>query len=359
MKFIKSRLVLLSLLAVVAYSIVFASMTLAPATINATHDASIRVQISEVTMVDINPQYLDWGTLAPGSNTYTYNATNSTWDVIAEDLTGIVIENVGSTNISRVWFNNTVPAIRPFGTGDIDNYDPVNWLMLAIKNTDRTEQTERLNNFSYINHVEFNETAELLYLQTGALTHDARLRQGNQEYYVAYDGSGSCAADSGNKVFRIGLIHHNETQTGDIDLGVGCDSGSPDNTAGGDSCIETTLVWSAAAGAYIGNLSTGTLSDYKPYNATCIMVENVATEGNCSKITFYTWNPDVDSDDATCTYTEYSWDQPGGMSYMFPGDILTINTQLAVPYGVAYSINGTDDGQTPIIGTLTVLVEYA
>ena len=89
------------------------------------------------------------------------------------------------------------------------------------------------------------------------------------------------------------------------------------------------------------------------------MINDTAAEGACSKITFYRWNPDIDNDDATCSFTEYSWNQPEGMNHMFPGDILTLNTQLAVPYGVAFSTDGTSGGQTAIVGTLTVLVEYA
>ncbi len=339
------------------------------ANINATSDAIVYVTINRVTMIDINPQYLQWGYVTPGHNYFLYNATNQSGKgLLAENLEGIVVENIGSTNITRVWFNNTYPTSRPFGTGNVLNYDPANWILFKINNTNRSDATGDMNKYRYINRVEYNESARLLYLQDDGLAnpHQGRLRVGNYEYYFAYDGDNQ----TDQMTFRIGIRPHNETMTGDIDLGNGCENGEvPDDAPGGASCVEVELQ-RATGSVFIGNLSVtggsfGASPDStgEPYwNETCVRVELGAGDNGEDRIIFFKWNPELDTaggpNGGLCMWDKYPWDEVDlGHNFMYPGDILTINTQLAVPYGVAFSTDGTPDGQTQISGTIYVMAE--
>ena len=104
-----------------AIILVFITQSVLAQTINRTDTLDIHVHVANMTMVDINPANLTWENITPGVE------SNSTY--AAGHKEAIQIENIGSTNITYIWFNVSHPPGMPFGTGVIANYDPGNFLV--------------------------------------------------------------------------------------------------------------------------------------------------------------------------------------------------------------------------------------
>ena len=272
---------------------------------NATKTISISVNVSVVTMVDISPDTLTWSGIPPGS--------------VSSGL-AIQIENIGSTNITNIWFNNTYPSSLPFGSADFSLHDAGNYVTI------RRNQTGQ--KFYHPNRVEYNES-EVIYLTLPANTKThGRFRGGNVEYFWALvdDPVGNCT----NGTFYIGKQPHNKTQDGTTDL-TNCDPSLTD-VSGAQDCRSGALTASGQWG--YADVIVGENNHHWNYS--------IAVFTNCEKVIFYHWNLDIPTAPST------SFDESFYQGTLYPGGKVIGNVKVKVPYGVPY-------GQKT--GTLTVLVQ--
>lgn len=271
-------------------------------TVNETGNATITLTVASKTMIDITPQVLDYATQDPGTEVvnYTYDGRN---------LTQIQIENIGSTNLTNVWFNTTQPSARPFGTGDSSNYDAANFI--AIKNSTMTS-----TQYAFVDRLEYNHSTDIAYLKLPAdVKTQGRLRAGPKEYFWATTSDGSYCNGTDTETLNLATIAHNETDTGDIDL---TDNSLTINNIAG------TIEWGLVNEFTVGDTS---------YCA--------AVSADCSKVRFYRWNADAPGEGSCTLDLRYS------TTTLYPGDSFGVDIRMYVPYGVAQGAVTT--------GTLTVL----
>ncbi|MFH1127230.1 MAG: hypothetical protein V1718_03940 [archaeon] len=263
---------------------------------------TISINISEKSMVDINPANLSYGPLPPGS-------VGDSDDENIGNYSGIWIENIGSTNITKIWFNNTYPSERPFGSGDPLKYDAGNFVVIANEST---------GTYYFSNRVEYPRTdQDTLYVTMptsprlfdfGAGDIFGRFRNASFEYFWAIEtgSSGNC---SDGTIYYSGDAH-TMTETGDVNL----DDGNPSPKI----LISTGVGWSAtnitfpAAGG----------SNY------CVSVPD-----DCSKVIFHRWNADIPgAGGSVCAGIGYFLNS--SVSPLFPGNVTKGNIKVHVPYGV-------------------------
>ena len=265
--------------------------------VNVTGNATVTLTIASKTMIDITPQVLNYNTQDPGTMVvnYTYNSLN---------LSQIQIENIGSTNLTHVWFNTSQPTVRPFGTGVVTNYDAANFL--AIKNSSMSE-----NEYAFVDRLEFNHSTDIVYLTLPTnYKRQGRLRVGPNEYFWATASDGSYCNGTGAGKLHIGTTAHTIDETGDIDLS----DGSKSIVGSGDSS------WGVVDKFTIGS------ADY------C-----AAVSADCSKVRFYRWNADAPGTSGC------SLDEVYSSNKLTPGDSFAVDLRLYVPYGVPVGAvtNGT------------------
>jgi hypothetical protein len=265
--------------------------------VNSSATISITVTISEVTAVTITPDALVWSNVAPGSSGIP---------------TAILIENIGSTNISKVWFNASYPQNLPYGSSDFTLHDAGNFVVI------KRNQTGEL--WYHPNLVEYNES-ELIYLTlpaagTNLLTH-GRFRDGQSEYFWAIknDSAGGCT----NGTLYMGVVPHNSTQQGTIDL---------------SSCA-LTLMQTGVAGCRNGVLTRfngtwgyGDVMVGRDGGANTGMNYSIMVRDNCRQVFFYKWAIDLP------TATGSSNDVAFANSTIYPGGNMIANVNVNVPYGV-------------------------
>ncbi len=297
--------------------------------VSANDTIQLWVTVAEKTMVDIQPDDLGWVNVDPG--TETNDSQLFGWSA---KKPAIQIENIGSTNISYIWFNNSYPSSMPFGSGDPGRYDAGNFVVIKRNSTGGENNT-----YFFPNLVEYNES-EIVYLvfpSTGNWAH-GRFRSANREWFWAIDTSGG---NCSNHIFKIGKDPHNQTQLGSVDLR------TFDNTlkgTGANPCREENLTVTALS-PYTGNnlwgykdLYVGTNANYENYT--------VAVYWNCSsyvRAMFYKWNMDAPGAQETATHPKYFYD-----TTLKPGEFIIGNVKLRIPYGTAAG---------NITGALTVTVQ--
>ncbi len=271
--------------------------------VNVTGNATVTLTIASKTMIDITPQVLNYSSQDPGTAVvnYTYAGLN---------LSQIQIENIGSTNLTHVWFNTSQPTVRPFGTGVVTNYDAANFL--AIKNSTMSD-TE----YAFVDRLEFNHSTDIVYLTLPpSYKRQGRLRVGPNEYFWATSSTESYCNGTGTGNLYISDTAHTIDETGDIDL-----SDDPKSITGsGDSS------WGVVDTFAIGDAS---------YCA--------AVSADCSKVRFYRWNADAPGTSGC------SLDEVYSSNKLTPGDSFAVDLRLYVPYGVpAGAVTN---------GTLTVMAD--
>ncbi|MEA3343871.1 MAG: hypothetical protein U9Q92_06950 [archaeon] len=273
--------------------------------VNETGNATVTLTIGSKTMIDITPQVLNYGTQDPGTmiENYTYNSQN---------LSQIQIENIGSTNLTNVWFNTTRPTSRPFGTGVVTNYDAANFL--AIKNSTMAE-----SEFAFVDRLEFNHTEDIVYLTLpNNYKRQGRLHIGPDEYFWATASNGNYCNGTDIATLDIGTTAHTKDATGDITLN--------DNA----KTIHTS-----------GDIDWGRVNDFTVDGAHYC----AAVSADCSKVRFYRWNADAPDADNCGLDNRYSTTE------LYPGDSFAVDVRLYVPYGVPVGAVTN--------GTLTVLATAA
>ncbi|MFH1788332.1 MAG: hypothetical protein ABH834_03015 [Candidatus Altiarchaeota archaeon] len=276
-----------------------------------TDTVSISVTVAQKTLIDVSPTTLSWTNVDPGS---------------FGDENGFVIENVGSTNISYLWFNSTYPSSMPFGSGDNASYNAGNYVQIR--------QNSSGEMYYPVDRWEYNETP-LIYLTTpSSYAAQGRIRLGNVEYFWFTELNGADGCNDTAARFYIGESAHNQSQDGTIDF----DEASYDTLTTGDSFDVRRGVFEGVSGEWgwadvvIGTTAAGT-------NVT------VAVNGTCDIVRFYHWNKDAPGGTAAGnTFTEYFSDTSNRLS---PGETRIANVRVAVPFGVHAG------AQTP--GTLTVI----
>ncbi|OYT27179.1 MAG: hypothetical protein B6U97_02225 [Candidatus Altiarchaeales archaeon ex4484_96] len=302
--------------------ILAAFQTASAQTVNKTDSLDIIVTVSNLTLVDINPANLTWVNIPPGTE------SNSTY-AAAGNKEAIQIENIGSTNISNIWFNVTHPSIMPFGSGNRLNYNPANFVIIR-RNTS--------NEWYFIDRLEYNES-ELIYLElpTGSssdpnMVH-GRLRSADSEYFwVMNISDGSC----NDTQFWIGNAPHTQTSTGTVDFTACGDPLTGAGTPGDCRTGSFTPVLGGAWGAL--NLS---LSDTPIENYT--VITPAVCGGTNVSVRFNHWNMDAPGAQSG-SYTDYFY-----TTALVPGEHIIANVKIRVPYG-------TMAGTLPT-GQLTVIAQ--
>jgi len=300
--------------------------------INVTANDTIRlwVRVSQKTMVDIQPDNLGWDGVQPGTET---NASQlAGWPT---KKPAVQLENIGSTNISRIWFNASYPSSNPFGGGRASDYNAGNFVVVK-RNTSSTAP------YFFPNLIEYNES-EMIYLQlpptNGPWAH-GRFRAANKEYFWAVNVSGGNCSRS---QFIIGKTPHNISQLGTVDLRA-CDAGLTAEL--GTDCRRGTLARTTRA-PYTGNNLWGWADMYLGLNGAANRLNyTVAVYWNCSrtaKVMFYHWNKDAPGALEGAAHPEYF-----SSTTLKPGQHIIGNVKLRIPYGTAYG---------NITGSLTVTVQ--
>jgi len=278
------------------------------------NDATVSVTISSETFVNIDPDAFTWTGVNPGTQ-------------VGVDTNGyhaILIENVGSQNITKIWANATYDTARPWGTGDPAAYNAGNFLMLTANDTD--------SHLYFVNRVEYNESGVLTYLKdpNGIMPpvgfSYGRFRNASNEYFWMIEAGADNKCNTTGDIFRVGTVPHTRTQSGTTDF-----SGVADT--------ELSLTTDATNNGWAYVAGSGATAGY------CIAVKY-----NCGEVWFYHWNMDAPGAGA-CANAKYLKSATGlGDGSLAPGAYIGANITLAVPYGVA-------KGQ--ITGVLTILASDA
>jgi hypothetical protein len=264
-------------------------------TVDDNESADITVNVSSKVMIDITPASFTWSPVDPGSVGDSNDEANGYY--------AIQIENIGSQNITHVWFNATYPTNNPFGVGSNAETDAGNYVVLS-KNTSSDE-------FWFINRVEYNTTAELVYLKDpdGNMPPNAskyiygRYRNASNEYFWMIDANSNCNA-SGTAIY-IGNTSHSKTLTGTTDF------------TSGDK-------WTGSMSTY-ENYGYDDI-DGGPLNGLC-----VAVDSTCTRVFFSRWNADAPFH--KCTNVNYAWDSAVD-GQLVPGDSFAMKIQVYVPFGI-------------------------
>jgi hypothetical protein len=267
-------------------------------TVSDTESATVTVNVSSKIMVDVSPDTFVWSAVNPGSvANYTKEASG---------YSAIQIENIGSANITHVWFNATYPTSRPFGTGSPSIQNAGNYVVLSRRSTNTT--------YWAINLLEYNETETLYYIKdpagnmppSAAYTY-GRYHNASKEYFWVISKVSACG--DGTAIIRIGKVAHTQTQTGSTDFSV------PANYDG------FTL-------QDIGDASYGYADiDAGPLAGLC-----VAVTADCDRVFFSKWN--ADSPFHRCDNVNYAWDSTTDGN-LVPGDSFAMGIKVSIPYGVA------------------------
>ncbi len=268
-------------------------------TINDSESANVSVSINGLIQVDINPADFAWTSLDPGGV-----GDN---DTEANNFFALQVENIGSRNITHVWFNATYPTANPFGVGTAANTNAGNYIVLA---------NESGTSFAFINRVEYNATNALVYLtdpdgnmppNSGQFMY-GRVHNASNEYFFMINKSltGQC---NGSATLYIGNISHSKTQTGTVDF----------DTSGETENFTLTVHPDDPQWGY-ADITAGPFQNY------CVAVDE-----NCTQVFFSRWNADRPFD--ACANSVYAWDAAIS-GPLTPGDSFYMWIKAYVPFGI-------------------------
>ena len=289
---------------------------------------TITVNVSAKTMVDINPDQLIWYDVQPGSE---YGSADE-----YHNYGNIWIENIGSVNITNIWFNSSFPSSRPFATGNPAAYDPANFIVIANNSASNTPGSP----FMYINRVEYEES-DPLYIKVPNTNLDqigvifARFRNATNEYFFEYVSNyvgTNCS--NGNLYINISAPKTKDS-TGDVDL--------TDNSG-----ISFTPVTISNGGLQDSNQYDVGAVDFGGGEKYCVFIP-VGCPATGSKVYFVRWNADFLQGIGVSSCSDLSGYITQGP--ITPGDFYKAWIRLRVPYGVAQG----DLSQ----GTVSVFVQSA
>ncbi len=275
----------------------------------------ISVNISTKCMVDVEPAALSWSPVDPGG------VGDNDTEILGPGYFAMQIENIGSINITQVWFNATYPSASPFARGNASYTNAGNYVVLS---NDTSSNKPSAKDFWFINRVEYNETRRLVYLRdpSGDMPPDnsqytyGRFRNASTEYFWMIDGTPGNCNETG-KTLWIGSEAHTRTQTG------------------------TTNFQSQAVG---GTFTTTPLANYNLGSTASFAIANVnsssplagyavAVSPNCA-VFFSKWNRDYPFD-FSGTNAVFADDVVGHpTNTLWPGDSFALAIKVYVPYGI-------------------------
>ncbi len=260
---------------------------------------TIFVNVSQVSLVDINPSSLAWSGVEPGSvgdETLEQNNYEAIW-----------IENIGSVNITAIWFNASYPSQLPFGSGDPNKYDAGNFVVISNDSI----------KYYFVNRVEYRED-DSMYVRTNKAINSTsylygiifgRFRNASKEYFWEFNtlaGGQNCTY--GN--FYISDEPKTQETTGDSDL--------TDNTPYLIQPVQHLLDWYGVAEVLVNG------SD-----RYCVVIPE-----DCSKVVFNRYNADLPGASTVCSGINNGYFVNG--TYIPPGGVAKSYIQVYVPYGVPY-----------------------
>ena len=333
--------------------------------------SNVSVQVADVTWIDISPDTVLWHSVNPGA--YSTNFTDV--ETSTTDHRAFVIRNIGSSNITKVWFNATYPSASNtlysdiYSVGNLSKYDTANFV--TVSTADRSGNSSSIrddnDNYFFINKKEY---AEAVYNTTGSgdwllikgqavpylkfdtpanyagLVHSGstlstgRIRDAKNEYFwvlLSNVNTDNCSGSGGAgnyPTLYVGILPHNQTDVGDIKFDVNC--------IAGDTCYGTS---GSGPRNDMALMQVGDSSGRWKSNT-------IATMDNCQGIYVIQWNKDLalasDNKNYWITATAGTLGQGtlDGNGFL-PGEYYTAWVKLALPYGVPTGTLNT--------GTITVL----
>ncbi len=287
------------------------SYVMASPSIFGTTPITINVTVQQVTWIDTFPDKFTWSNMVPGENGTEQSLT---------------IENIGSTNITYIWFNVTQPSSNPFGSGLPNAYDPANWIVVRTTSMNSTvDEPYFVDMVSYANDSQMGDKPAYFTLDQSEWTRWGRWRIANHEFFWALKpGANGYCNETGAEI-RLSRVVHNETSTDSIDFinGISGTDFITLNITPLDFWGYTNLTgFNSKDSIYTSNL------DY------CL-----AVSGDCSKVRFYKWNADAPgatsagSPTVVCPNFKYFADKDHPLT---PGQVRNAVVNIMVPYGVAY-----------------------
>ncbi len=308
-------------------------------TVNDSETSNVSVVINSQTWVDVNPAAFTWSGIDPGSvGDYTEEILGG---APGAGFFALQVENIGSHNISYVWFNATYPSASPFAVGSTANTDSGNYVVLSNATQNRSLLENRVafetamnRSYYFINRKEYNETRALVYVTdpNGAMPPNTanfdygRFRNASVEFFWMLDvADGSCE----DNAFYIGDGAHTKWTTGSVDFASG-------------PCVAAGLTNPPAAPAGINDCRTGTLTNNTlAGSSTTYGVADVNIGGqrycvaveNCSSVFFSKWNPDYPFNLCGPGYSTYVWNSTRD-GPLTPGDSFAVGIKVYVPFGI-------------------------
>lgn len=273
-------------------------------TVNSSESADIGVTLSQKIEVDITPSSFSWTGLEPG------DVGNGSTE--ASGFGAIQIENIGSMNITHVWFNATYPTTNPFGSGSAADTNAGNYVVL---------KKEGGSEFYFINRAEYNATHTLVYLtdRGGTMPPDnsqytyGRFHNASNEYFWMMDAVTGC--NSTGTTLYIGNKSHSKTSTGTVNFNLTTDIYEYSFTTHPDDHS-----WGYA------DITSGPLTGY------CAAVTD-----DCTKLFFSRWNADLPFN--KCSNVNFAWSSASDGD-LAPGNSFWMDLQVFIPFGIYEGAQG-------------------
>jgi hypothetical protein len=282
-------------------------------TVNESDYINITVNVSTKCMIDVQPAALTWSPVDPGG------VGDNDTEILGVNYFALQVENIGSRNITQVWFNATYPTASPFARGNTSYTDAGNYVVLS---NDTSSNKPPAKDFWFINRVEYNETRQLVYLRdpSGNLPPDSssytygRFRNASNEYFWMLDETyGNCNETT---TMWIGNEAHTRTQTGTTNL--------QSQVVGGTFTTTPLFTYNLGTQSFaVGNVnSSSPLAGY-----------SVAVSPTC-QVFFSRWNRDYPFD-YPGTAAVFADDVVGfPLPTLWPGDSFALAIKVYVPYGI-------------------------
>ncbi len=267
-----------------------------------TETVSVNITVQQVTAIDVSPNAVNWTSpaLYPG-----YEGTQSSY---SNSWIDVAIENVGSTNITKIWMSASQPTSDPYtSTGNPSAFDSASFIAV---------RKEGGSYFYIVQSKEFNETLPdyvILPTPTGVLNLTGKIRLGITEYYLAFDDTTNDGCHNGT--VYISEYPKTNTTDGDYDLS--------NNTGITVNPNDNKTTYGVAA---ITLKSTGQGID----ETYCLF-----TAGSCDYFIITKWNKDLDEGTADdCSADDYIF-LGSTLNPLQPGNVTQIKLAPRIPFGVA------------------------
>jgi hypothetical protein len=280
-----------NLILIIAGILVLAAMLPLALAQSPADSVTVSVTIATRTWIDILPKSWTLTDVEPGTTWYNYSFT---------------IENIGSTNITKIEANNSYPASNPFATGNASAYDAGNFLAIKLNTS---------NTFYFPNYVEYNDTDTWDFRWVSWPDSDARgrFRVAEREYLwaVKKGTNGDCA----NGTFAIGT------------------SPKTYDTLGSTSLTSVTII--NASGLY-GCVDLNSLIPNIPSDLNGYMLW---VKPDCTQVALVKYNKEIgpfkDSQNK-CNNDVYLFGPFDATSdeALQPGEVIQLDLRMTIPYGV-------------------------